>query len=113
MILDKADAVNGYRRAKQIIIDNPKDGVPRLTFVLEWVVTIDGKETSIPAGELSEDLNDPSDPLTIINPVDDSVIMPANSGFLQAVIYSDYLRRVEREAAYKLANPSAVVEEVV
>jgi hypothetical protein len=113
MILDKSGAVNGYRRAKQVVIDNPKDGVPRLTFVLEWIVTIDGKEQSLPAGELSEDLVDPTDPLMIYNPIDDTLIMPANSGFLQAVIYSDYLRRVEREAAYLLANPTAVVEGVV
>jgi hypothetical protein len=104
MIFDKQDKVAGYRRAKQVVIDNPKDGVPRLTFVLEWVVEVDGKTVSIPAGELSEDLIDMSDPLIIYNPIDDSVIMPANSGFLQAVIYSDYMRRVAREAAEKAAE---------
>jgi len=107
MILDKANRVAGYRRSKQIVIDNPKDGIPRLTFVMEWVVEVDGKEVSIPAGELSEDLLDPNDPLTIYNPLDDSIIMTANSGFLQAVLYSNYLRRVAKEAAEKAAEAVA------
>jgi hypothetical protein len=104
MILDKVDKVNGYRRAKQVVIDNPKDGIPRLTFVMEWIVDVDGREVSIPAGELSENLDNPDLPLMIVNPIDDSVIMPANSGFLQAVIYSDYQRRVAREAAENAAE---------
>jgi hypothetical protein len=94
MILDKSDKVSGYRRAKRIIIDNPKDGTPIVGFELEWATDIDGKPVFIDAGSLSEAMSDPTTYLEIINPITDTKIMDANYGFVQAVLYSLYMKLV-------------------
>jgi hypothetical protein len=97
MILDKSDKVTGYRRSYQVVIDNPKDGIPSITFNLEWIVDKDGQINSLPAGSKTINMDNPSNPLTILNPIDDSVIMPANDGFIQAAIYSLYVRDVANQ----------------
>jgi hypothetical protein len=97
MVLDKLDKVSGYRRAHQVIINNPKDGIPSVTFELEWIIDKDGVQSSLPGGSKTVAMSDISNSLTIINPVDDSVIMPANDGFVQAVIYSLYMRDVANQ----------------
>jgi hypothetical protein len=109
MILDKVDKVAGYRRARRVIIDNVKDAIPVVSFELEWTIDINGTPTLVDGGSISDALNDVNEPLTIYNPLDDSVIMPANSGFVQAVMYSLYLRTVAKDDAEKEAARQAVL----
>jgi hypothetical protein len=97
MILDKSDKLTGYRRSYQVVINNPKDGIPSITFNLEWIVDKDGEPNTLPAGSKTISMENPNNPLTIINPIDDSVIMPATDGFVQAVIYSLYIRDIANQ----------------
>jgi hypothetical protein len=92
MILDKSDAVNGYRRSNRITIDHPIDEPPSLTFERQWVIYRDGDRSFNDAGTLTTTMIDKSRPLVVYHPETNQKIMDANDGLFQAFVYSIYLR---------------------
>jgi hypothetical protein len=103
----KQSTVSGtaWQRCHQVVLDNPLGGVPVIRFDEQTVLSIDGRETTRPAGSLSLPF-DPSQPIALRDPATGALTGDTSTyGAVYVLIYSAYMAAAEaRDAA--LAPPA-------
>ena len=106
-----------YQRCNRIILENPKDGVPCMSFVEEEVTLIPGKEIKTPLGQINL-YYDPHGVFELINPITNQPLgQTVSQTQLQVFLYSLYIQSAKKRdddaaaAAQKLADERAAEEQ--
>lgn len=95
-----------WKRAVQIIIDNPLGGVPRVTYIEEIAISLpDGTTVVKPSTQCVQVVDDMSANLVVKNIATGEVITTIPAGFLYSALGSSYL---ETAAARDAADAAAI-----
>jgi len=85
-----------YTRCNSIHLNNQLGATPTMTFQEETILTIPGEQIHRGAGGFTVSFN-PSDTITLINPVDNTPLgFTATHAELQVMLYSLYIQEAKK-----------------